>query len=153
MVSRRQTILGDPGAVSWVGINGGERDITLNKPAPRLIRMLVSDWAQKNVFVPNRGPASIVLLSWSFLPAHSTVRCILPYLSGSCSGAFFEKIFQWEWGPKAEDTHNRNERYDFCSTPTFIMQTCFDFIHINYYWEKVGNCCMHNKCWGCMETK
>ena len=54
MVSRRQTILGDPGAVSWVGINGGERDITLNKPAPRLIRMLVSDWAQKNVFVPNR---------------------------------------------------------------------------------------------------
>ena len=64
----------------------------------------------KHFFVPNRGPASIVLLSWSFLPAHSTVRCILPYLSGSCSGAFFEKIFQWEWGPKAEDTHNRNER-------------------------------------------
>ena len=63
MVSRRQIILGDPEAVSRVGINGGERDITLSKPAPRLIRMLVSDWAQKNVFVPNRGPASIVLLS------------------------------------------------------------------------------------------
>ena len=51
MVSRRQTILGDPGAVSRVGINGGERDITLNKPAPRLIRMLVSDWAVKSDFV------------------------------------------------------------------------------------------------------
>ena len=51
MVSRRQTILGDPGAVSRVGINGGERDITLNKPAPRRIRMLVSDWAEKNDFV------------------------------------------------------------------------------------------------------
>ena len=44
MVSRRQTILGDPGAVSRVGINGGEGDITLNKPAPRLIRILVSDF-------------------------------------------------------------------------------------------------------------
>ena len=51
MVSRRQIILGDPGAVSRVGINGGERDITLSKPAPRLIRMLVSDWAEKNDFV------------------------------------------------------------------------------------------------------
>lgn len=50
------SILGDQGAVTWVGKNGGEFfkngcerpwDATLNKPVPWLIRMLASDWAQK----------------------------------------------------------------------------------------------------------
>ena len=29
-----------------------------------------------------------------------------------------------------------------------ITHTCFDSIHMNYLWEKVWNCCMHNKCMG-----
>ena len=37
----------------------------LNKPVPQLIRILVSDWAQRKMFVPNRRPASIALLSRS----------------------------------------------------------------------------------------
>ena len=50
------SILGDQGAVTWVGKKGGEVfkngcerpwDATLNKPVPWLIRMLASDWAQK----------------------------------------------------------------------------------------------------------
>ena len=63
-------ILRYPGAVNRVWLNGGEsfqervRDATLNVPfRPRLIRRLVSDWAKKNIFVPNRRPASVALLS------------------------------------------------------------------------------------------
>ena len=50
------SILGDPGVVSRVGINGGEsfqertREPPLNKLVRRLIRMLVSGWVQK-IFV------------------------------------------------------------------------------------------------------
>ena len=75
---------------------------TLDKPVPRLIRVLVSNWAQKLLLCPvNRRPESIALL---YLP------CKLDYsphrVSGSSRKAFFEKIFQWKWAPKKPKKFN-----------------------------------------------
>ena len=75
---------------------------TLDKPVPRLIRMLVSNWAQKLLLCPvNRRPESIALLY---------LQCKLDYspyrVSGSSRKAFFEKIFQWKWGPKKPKKFN-----------------------------------------------
>ena len=82
---------GDPGTVSWVRKNGGEVfkngqerpwDTALNEPDPRI---LVLDWVQKNIFVPNQRPGSkcISLLSWSSYTKEFT-----------CS-TFLEKSFQF----------------------------------------------------------
>ena len=82
---------GDPGTVSWVRKNGGESfqerageawDTALNEPDPRI---LVLDWVQKNIFVPNQRPGSKCnsLLSWSSYTKEFT-----------CS-AFLEKSFQF----------------------------------------------------------
>ena len=61
--------------------NGRESlsDATLNKPVPRLIRMLVSDWVQNN-----RRPVSIARLSWSSYTKEFPRKLdFSPYLSGS----------------------------------------------------------------------
>ena len=64
--------------------NGQERpwDTALNEPDPRI---LVLEWVQKNIFVPNQRPGSkcISLLSWSSYTKEFT-----------CS-AFLEKSFQF----------------------------------------------------------
>ena len=64
--------------------NGQERpwDTALNEPDPRI---LVLDWVQKNIFVPNQRPGSKCnsLLSWSSYTKEFT-----------CS-AFLEKSFQF----------------------------------------------------------
>ena len=79
----------------------------LNKPVPRLIRMLVSNWAQKLFLCPvNRRPESIALLY---------LQCKLdcsPYrVPGSSKKVFFEKSFQVKMGPK-----KAKEIQQFCST-------------------------------------
>ena len=109
-------ILGDPGAVGQVGRkaskvlkNGWEsrQDAILNAPILRLIRMLVSDWAQKIFLCPIIGK-HLSLCFCDFLirrslPVDSTVQ----YLSGSCVGAFFEKNFSVQIGPtKPKISHN-----------------------------------------------
>ena len=82
------------------------RFFTLNKPVPRLIRMLVSNWAQKLFLCSvNRRPESIALLY---------LQCKLdcsPYrVPGSSKKTFFEKSFQVKMGPK-----KAKEIQQFCS--------------------------------------
>ena len=86
--------------------NGREspQDAILNEPVLRLIRMLVSDWAQKYVGGKHLSLCFCDFLIRRSLPANSTV---LPYLSGSCVGAFFEKNFSVKLGPtKPKISHN-----------------------------------------------
>ena len=74
---------------SWVDPSW---DATLNEPVPRLIRMLVCDWAQK--YISRIYRAAFVIFSYEgVFPANSIVR--RPDLSSSCRRAFFEKSFQF----------------------------------------------------------
>lgn len=102
--------VGSEWTMSKVFMNGQEspRDAILNEPVLRLFRMLVSDWAQKNIFVPNRRQASVALLLWFSYTNEFTCKLeCLPYLSGSCVRAFFEKNFSVKMGPtKPKISHN-----------------------------------------------
>ena len=72
--------------------NGQERpwDTALNEPDPRI---LVLDWVQKNIFVPNQRPGSKCnsLLSWSSYTKEFTLQ---RFLGEELS------IFQGKWAPK-----------------------------------------------------
>ena len=86
-------------------------DTTLNEPVPRLIRMLVSDWA-KNIFVPNQEPACIVLPSWSSYTKEFTCKldCFL-YAPEKISLSVSQSSVNSKWAPKV------------CST-SFIRSSC-----------------------------
>ena len=95
------SILGDPGAVSWVRKNGDESfqeraraplGCYSWRPVSRLIWMLVCDLAQKNNFMPNKRPASIALLSRSsYIRKFNRKLNCSPYIFGSCRRAFFSE--------------------------------------------------------------
>ena len=65
-----------------------------------LNQMFVSDWTQKKLlFVPIQRP-DIVLLLWSSCMKKFICKLDYLHLSGSCTRAFYEKSFQWKWGPQ-----------------------------------------------------
>ena len=73
---------------------------TLSKLVPRLIRMLVSNRAQKLFLCPvNRRPEYIAML---YLPAMQTRLFPVYRVSGSSRKVFFAKSFPWKWGPKSQ---------------------------------------------------
>ena len=99
---KKSRLARDSNAFSRTGKGAPGMLFILNKPVPRLIRMLVSNWAQKLLLYPvNRRPESIALLY---------LQCKLDYspyrVSGSSRKAFFEKSFQWKWGPKKPKKFN-----------------------------------------------
>ena len=66
-----------------------------------LNQMFVSDGTQKKLlFVPIQRPASVLLLLRSSYVKKFTCKLDYWHLSGSCTRAFFEKSFQWKWGPQ-----------------------------------------------------
>ena len=70
-----------------------------------LNQMLVSDWAQKVIFLCPFGGQHLSccsgdLLIWRSLPANSTICTCLARIG--VWRAFFEKSFQWKWGPQKQ---------------------------------------------------
>ena len=91
-------IFGDLGAVNWVRINSC--DATLIEIVPRLIQMLVSDWAQKIFLCSIRSQllsCFLDLLIWrsSLQPRPFAGHVWL------VQRAVFKKSFQWRWGPQS----------------------------------------------------
>ena len=113
--NRGRIILGDPGAVNWVRTNEGQSfqeqvrealGCDSYRTSLSTHSIIVSDWAQKNIFVLNQRPASIALLSLSSYTKEFTSKRHLecsPYLSGSCRRTLFQKSFQWKWDQKTEE--------------------------------------------------
>ena len=65
-----------------------------------LNQMFVSDETQKKLlFLPIQRP-DIMLLLWSSYMKKFTCKLDYLHLSGLCTRAFFEKSFQWKWGPQ-----------------------------------------------------
>lgn len=89
-------ILGDPEAVNWVRINGC--DVMLIELVPRLIQMLVSDWAQKIFLCSIRCQLLSCfhdLLIWRSFK--------LPDMSGSCRELSLRSVFSESGAHKTKE--------------------------------------------------
>ena len=90
---------GSEWTASKVFMNGREspRDTILNEPVLRLIRMLVSDWAQKKIRGKHLSHCFCDFLIRRCLPANSTVcyTCL-----ASAWQLSSRRICQWKWGPQ-----------------------------------------------------
>ena len=75
--------------------------ITVAKVFKKELNQNVCLWldTKKLLFVPIQRP-DIILLLWSSYMKKFTCKLDYLHLSGLCTRAFFEKSFQWKWGPQ-----------------------------------------------------